>query len=153
MEGLLCEPSSHQSCCMIPCRQVDTLQKRIVVLERDPRVTRLVEVAEEFAAHKKAMAEQHRAVEAKMEVYHNTVGWGKDGQYKGRSIAVCSRCSPMCLGITLMQLSKLDNKVDKGPPGLWKVTEEVRASPVRLLSVNNTYILHFHCVPLDPSSN
>ena len=75
-------PSNHQTyCIMIVCRHVDTLQKRIVVLERDPRVPRLMEVAEEFAAHKKAIAEEHRAVEAKMEVYHNTVG----NNYKGRS--------------------------------------------------------------------
>ena len=49
------------------------MQKRLVVLERDPRVPKLMEMADEFQAHKKAVADQQKAVEAKIEVFHDKV--------------------------------------------------------------------------------
>ena len=45
--------------------------------------------------------------------------------------------------LAVLQLSQLDNKVDRGPPGLWKVTEEVRGRP---LCTTPMQICHWtHC--------
>ena len=59
---------------LAPCRHGDALQKRLGVLERDPRVAKLMEMADDFQAHKKSVAEQQKAVDAKIGVFHDMVG-------------------------------------------------------------------------------
>ncbi|GAX83361.1 hypothetical protein CEUSTIGMA_g10786.t1 [Chlamydomonas eustigma] len=80
--------------------QLDThrgnLQKRIDVIERDPRIPRLLDVAEDFKSFKQKMEFQNEASNMRLEAFNT-------------------------------RLNTLDTKVDRGPPGLWKLTEEVTA--------------------------
>ena len=89
---------------------------------------------EELKSSMKVSDGHQKDMQAQMDIFKTTVGWHPilsphllrraSKQYKNSHLAILSLLIP--LSNQPAQLSALDSKVDRGPPGLWKVTEEVR---------------------------